>query len=382
MKRKVLAAGLALVLAFTVAGCGKPKEEPTTTKVEATPVKVVKVSKGRVANAVTITGKVTAGLEVAVVPKVPGKVAAVTVDVGQRVKKGQVLVQLDSSDIQAQLKSAQAGLSVQRALQDQAAIRYRDAKDNYERMQYLFTQGAVSQVQLDGAKVQFDTAAAGYNPEGGNTQTSAALRQAQAQIDGLRVQLSNLTITAPAEGIIATRNVDPGEMASSQSPVVTIVNTDKMIVEGFLAESEVNLVSAGEQVKVLVKAVKEQPYVGKVLSISPSADARTKAFPVRIELENKDAALKAGMIAEVVLDTKAREGVLLIPKEAVLDRGDKKIAFVVNGGKEALEKQVTLGLSDDTSVEVAKGLSEGDQVVVNGQQLLTDKAPVTVQGGN
>ncbi|MDA8210849.1 MAG: efflux RND transporter periplasmic adaptor subunit, partial [Clostridia bacterium] len=111
-------------------------------------------------------------------------------------------------------------------------------------------------------------------------------------------------------------------------------------------------------------------------------DTRTKAFPVRIELENKDAALKAGMIAEVVLDTKAREGVLLIPKEAVLDRGDKKIAFVVNGGKEALEKQVTLGLSDDTSVEVAKGLSEGDQVVVNGQQLLTDKAPVTVQGGN
>lgn len=382
MKRKVLAAGLALVLAFTVAGCGKKQEEPAAAKVEATPVKVVKVVKGRVANAVTITGKVTAGLEVAVVPKVPGKVAEVLVDVGQRVKKGQVLVKLDSSDIQAQLKSAQASLSVQKALQDQAAIRYRDAKDNYERSKYLFAQGAISQTQLDAAKVQFDTAAAGYNPAGGNTQTSAAISQAQAQVESFRVQLSNMTITAPADGVIATRGVDPGEMASSQSPVVTIVNTDKMIVEGSLAESEVNLVSVGEEVKVLVKAVREQPYIGKVLSVSPSADSRTKAFPVRIELENKDAALKAGMIAEVVLDTQAREGVLLIPKEAVLDRGDKKIAFVVEAGKVALEKQVTLGLSDDTNVEVAKGLNEGDQVVINGQQLLTDKAPVTVQGGN
>jgi RND family efflux transporter MFP subunit len=379
MNRKLLVSGLALVMAFTIAGCGKSKEEPANTKVEATPVKVVNVTKGRVANAVTITGKVTAGLELAVVPKVPGKVAAVNVEVGQRVTKGQVMIRLDSSDVQAQLKSAQAGLAMQKALQAQAAIRYRDAMDNYERSKYLLDQGAISQVALEAAKMQYDTAAAGYNPAGGNTQTAAAINQAQANIDSLRVQLANLTITAPADGIIATRNVDPGEMASNQSPVVNIVNTDIMIIEGSLAESEVNLVAVGEQVKVFVKAVQETPYLGKVLSVSPSADARTKAFPVRIELENKDASLKSGMIAEVILDTKTKEGVLLIPKEAVLDRGDKKIAFVVKA-KAALEKQVTLGLSDDTNVEVASGLSEGDQVVVNGQQLLTDQAPVSVQG--
>ncbi|HEX3031721.1 MAG TPA: efflux RND transporter periplasmic adaptor subunit [Bacillota bacterium] len=379
MKHKLVAVGLVLALAFGTTGCGKSTTTTATAGAEATPVKVVKVNTGRVANAVSISGKVTAGLEAALVPKTPGKVTAVLVDVGQRVRKGQLLVQLDTADIQAQINSAQAGLAVQRSLEDQAAIRYKDAKDNLDRTRYLFSQGAVSQIQLDSAQNQFDTAAASFNPAGGNTQTSAAVNQALAQIQALKVQLANLTVTAPADGTISARNIEVGEMASSAAPVLNLVNTDKMIVEGNLSESEVNLVKVGEEVKVLIKAVKDQPFVGKVLSISPSADSRTKAFPIRIELENKNALIKSGMIAEVMLDTQSKDNVLLIPKEAVLDRSDKKVVYVVQDGKQAVETVVTVGLGDATKVEVVTGLTSGQDVVVSGQQLLVDKAPVTVQ---
>lgn len=377
MRRKLLVAVLTGVLALTAVGCGQ-KADSTANKVEATPVKVAKVDKGKVVNTVTVTGKVTAGMEVNVVPKVPGKTASVLVDVGQRVTKGQVLLRLETSDIEAQLKSAQAALAVQKSLGDQAAIRYRDALDNYNRMQYLFSQGAVSQTTLDSAKVSLDQAQASYNPSGGNSQTSASIRQAQAGIDALRVQLSNMVITSPTDGIIAARNIEPGEMASSASPVFTIVNTDRMIVESNLAESEVNLASVGEQVNVMVKAVRDVPYIGKVLSVSPSANAQTKAFPLRVQLENKDANLKSGMIAEVILNTKAKDGVLLVPKEAVMDRVNKKVVFVVDKGA-AREKTVTVGLSDDANIEITSGLKEGDQIVVDGQQLLADQSPVTVQ---
>lgn len=378
MKRKMVAAGLVLALALGVTGCGK---STTTTNVgaEATPVRVVKVSTGRVANAVSITGKVTAGLEAALVPKMPGKVTKVLVNVGQRVRKGQLLVQLDTADIQAQINSAQAGLNMQRSLVDQAAIRYKDAKENLDRNKFLFSQGAVSQSTLEMAQNQFDTAAASYNPAGGNTQTSAAVKQAQAQIQALRVQLASLTVTAPADGTISARNIEVGEMASSAAPVLNLVNTDKMIVEGNLSESEVNLVGVGKQVKVLIKAVKDQPFIGKVLSISPSADPMTKAFPIRIELENKNFLIKSGMIAEVMLDTKSKDNVLLIPKEAILDREAKKVVFVVQDGKKAIETTITVGLSDNTNVEVVTGLTSGKNVVVSGQQLLVDKAPVTIQ---
>ncbi|MHB8170318.1 MAG: efflux RND transporter periplasmic adaptor subunit [Thermincolia bacterium] len=376
MRRKLLSVLLIAGL-VTLVGCGKETEEPKA-QVETTPVKVAKVSEVNLSNEITISGKIAAGMEVAVVPKVGGKVTQVAVNVGQRVKKGQVLVSLDGADMVAQIKAAQAGLQVSLASQKQAAIRYQEAKDNLGRTEALFKGGAVSQVQYDAAKNAFDIAASNYDPNKGGTLSDAQIKQSQANIDAMEANYANMVITAPIDGVVASRNVEPGEMAAPGAPVVNLVNTSEMVVEGSLAESEVNLMKSGQEVKVLVKAVGDEAFTGKVESISPSIDARTKAYPIKIKIKNPDEKLKSGMFAEIKLVTEARTGVVAVPKEAVIERGTRKVVFVVKGDKVS-ENEVTVGIANDKLVEITKGIGNGDQVVIAGQQNLADKAKVTVK---
>ncbi|MDA8233303.1 MAG: efflux RND transporter periplasmic adaptor subunit [Clostridia bacterium] len=376
MKRKLLAVLLVVGLVALV-GCGKEEEAPKA-EVETTPVKVAKVSEVNLSNEITISGKIAAGMEVAVVPKVGGKVTQVTVNVGQRVKKGQVLVTLDGADLAAQIKAAEAGLQVSRAGQKQSAIRYQEAKDNFVRMEALYKEGAISQAQYDAAKNGLDFAASNYDPTKGGTLSDAQIKQSQANIDAMKANYANMVITAPIDGVVASRSVDPGEMAAPGAPVVNLVNTSEMVVEGSLAESEVNLMKVGQEVKVLAKAAGDEAFTGKVESISPSADARTKAYPIKIKIKNPDEKLKSGMFAEIKLATEARTGVVAVPKEAVIERGTKKVVFVVKGDTVS-ENEVAVGIANDKLVEVTKGVNTGDQVVVAGQQNLADKAKVTVQ---
>lgn len=377
MKRKLIAGALIIGLLAT-AGCGKKAEETNSNKTETVPVKVAEVKTADISNEVTISGKVAAGMEVAVVPKMGGKVSKVAVNVGQRVKKGDLLVGLDGADLAAQIKAAEAGLQVSVASQKQSAIRYQEAKDNLDRMQSLFNAGAISQSEYDTAKNNFDIAASTYNPAGGGTLSSAQIKQAQANIDVMRANYSNMVIVAPIDGVVASRNVDPGEMAAPGTPVVTVVNTTQMVVEGNLTESEVNLVKVGQEVKVMVKAAGEQPFTGRVESISPMADARTKAYPVKVKISNPDDKLKSGMFAEIKLATASKDQVLTVPKEAVLERGAKKVVYLVEGDT-AVEKEITVGIANEKLVEVTEGLKLGQRIVTVGHQNLVDKAKVTVQ---
>jgi len=375
-RRKLIAVMLIAGLA-AVGGCAKKTEE-TKTEAETTPVKVAEVKAVNLSNEVTVSGKIAAGMEVAVVPKIGGKVSKVNVEVGQKVKKGQLLVSLDGADLAAQIKAAEAGLQVAIASQKQAAIRYQEAKDNLTRMEALFQEGAISQAQYDAAKNGFDMAASTYDPARGGTLSDAQIKQAKANIDAMKANYANMVIVAPIDGVVAGRSVDPGEMAAPGVPVVTLVNSNEMVVEGNLAESEVNLVKVGQEVKVLVKATGEAAFTGKVESISPSADLRTKAYPIKIKIQNPDNKLKSGMFAEIKLATEDREGVLAVPKEAVIERGTKKVVFVVKGDT-AFEKEVTTGIANDKLVEITGGISSGEQVVTIGHQSLMDKAKVSVQ---
>lgn len=383
-KRKWQIVGVAVIglviLAIAWGAVTKKKDVAATQAEEVTPVKVVKVDKGELTSMIKVSGKVAASKEVTIVPQVGGKVTAVKVAVGQKVKKGDLLITIDDSDILAQIKLNEAALGVSKAGQQQAAITYQEAQNNLERMKSLFAQGAISKSQLEEAENAFAKAAASYNPNSGNTQTAAQIKQAQAQLEAARINLRNTKITAPIDGVVAAKNIEPGEMASPGSPVLTIVDTDQMTVEGNFAESEVNFAKVGDKVKVYVTSAAKEPFEGYIESVSPIADLTTKAYPVKVRIENTSQLLKGGMTAEILMTAEAKEDVLVLPREALLDQGDKYIVYVIKDNK-AQERVVSIGLTTDNMAEITEGLKAGEQVVISGQQYLSDGTKVTVETG-
>ncbi|PKM42104.1 MAG: hypothetical protein CVV03_10520 [Firmicutes bacterium HGW-Firmicutes-8] len=346
---------LALAL-FIFAGCSS-KEEPGAAGDKAVPVKVSEAKTGSISAQTVITGKVTPVQEIIIVPKMGGKVAQVPVDVGSKVKTGSLLVKLDTIDQEISLNGA-------RLSHDRAVLDYNNAKTNYERNQSLYSQGAISLRDLESSELSYKS-----------SRDLAA--SAQNQIDTIRNQMSNATITSPISGEVATRSIDPGEMASPTQPVVSVVNIDRVYVEGTVAERDISLIQEGKQVSVKVDAAGGS-FSGIVKTLSPVTNIQTKGYPIKIEINNPGHKLRPGMFAEILLVTKNKEAAVVIPKEALVTRGSDKMLYVVKNNL-VEERKVETGIEADDQIEIVKGLALGEKFVTEGQQSLFDKAKVTVK---
>ncbi|KNZ70062.1 RND family efflux transporter MFP subunit [Thermincola ferriacetica] len=367
--KRTLILFMLLLFAVLAGGCGN-KETAANDEQKPVPVSVVKVEKGSVTNNTVITGKVTASAEVMIIPKIAGKVTRVTVDVGSKVKRGDLLVQLDTTELNAQLKQAQAALELAKGNAVQNDYRIQDAWNNLKRMENLYKEGAISKQQYELALLQYNLSL--------NTPTEAQVKQAQANVDLIKAQLANARITAPINGEISVKNVEIGELVGPSAPVLTIVDTGNVYVEGVITEKDIPFVREGQKVKVEIDALGEKDIVGTIAALSPAADSRTKGYQVKVKIENADGKIKPGMFAEISITTQAREDVPLVPKEVLVARGDKKVVYVVRDGV-AYEQDVTTGLEDEKNVEITKGLKEGEQVVILGQNSLTDKTRVVIK---
>jgi len=370
-KQTYLIATLLILAVITLSGCGEqPKtkaEEPKETAVETAQVSLDELKVNDY-----ITGTISPSQEVYIVPKISGKVERVAVKVGDRVKAGDLLVQLDTTEIAAQVKQAEAALAAAQGNISIAEANYNLAKDTYQRMEYLFGQGAISEQQYESAKSQLELAQAQLDSVKNGT-----VEQAKAALDLARTQLDNAVITAPSSGVVANVNVEPGELASPTSPVVTIVNLDTVIAEFNLTESQVGLVKKDMPLDVLIEAVSEEKFQGKVSEISPVANQATKAFTVKVAIPNKDHVIKAGMTAQIELTLDKVTDSLIVPVEAIMEQEGKNMIYVVENGIATL-KEVEVILESETQAAVKGDLKAGDQVVVAGKEQLKDQAQVRV----
>lgn len=366
-KAKLITAAL-LTVVLVSSGCGKKDAETVVTD-KPVPITVSQGSLESIANNTTISGKVAPLSEVAIIPKTPGKVAQVPVDVGIRVKKGNLLAKLDTTDLEINLSSALSGLQNAKITQNQAVLNYNNAKANYERMKTLYKDGAISLQQLEQAELSFNLAS--------DAKKAPAVPIAQSQIDAIRNQISNATITSPIDGEIATRSIDPGEMASTAQPIMTVVNIDTVLVEATVAEGDIGLVSKGQKVSVKVDAA-GGVFEGTITLLSPVADAKTKGYPVKVEIQNPGHKLKPGMFAEIEITTQNKKDALVVPKEVLVTRGSSKVLFVIENNV-AVERRVETGIEEGDKVEITKGLKPGEKFAIEGQQSLFDKAKVTVK---
>jgi len=360
------------------------------------PSKLAKVERGDLAKSVVATGKVTPITKVEVKSKASGIVKKLYVDYGDRVKKGELLAQLDKEEIQAQVEQSRAALQASEANFTSAQADYQRAKVDaegpdvpllkreYDRSVEMAKDGVVSAQALDDADRNYQMALNKQNVAKAQVQVlKAKIAQAQADVvhnranlAQLEEQLSYTDITSPIDGIVLSRDVEMGDavssilvLGSSATLVMTLGDTSQVYVKGKVDESDIGKVYLGQPARIKVESFKDKTFEGKVTKISPMGVEKDNVttFEVRVSINNPGGELKAEMTAnaEIILDE--HKDVLQIPEGAIIYDKDKKASVDIPDpkAKDGMKKvAINIGISNGAKTEVLSGLKLGDQVVL------------------
>lgn len=361
---------LLLITAFVFTGCGAGQE---TTAIEEEAYTAVEVETLKPMNLYIenlMTAKVFADKDVFVIPLMAGKVEKINVSVGDKVQKDDVLFVMDKDDIQKQVNQAYAAYEAAKAGFNVSAAQIQSAKDNLGRIEKLYEEGAVPETQYEQAKL----AASDKSLEA----AKMGVEQARVAYSNAASMLKNAEVKAPISGLVSSISIVEGEFATSSNPPVTIVDSDSITIEFGVAASIVNKVNKGDVVDVEISSAgyKNEAIIN---SVSSSADIMTNLYTVSIVLEN-DGTIKPGMFAKVYLKTDKIDNTFAVKTEAVKEREDKKFLFVAEGDN-TVEKEVTTGLDTGAYIEIKTGLSEGDKVIVKGQDYISDGSKIKVVRG-
>ena len=392
-RRLIIWGSVGLVFVLLVAA-GVIAAKSSGTKID--PTKLATVDKGDLAKSVVATGKVTPITKVEVKSKASGIVKNLLVDYGDRVKKGQLLAQLDKVEIEAQVAQSKAALEAAQANLSSAQADFERAKVDaegpdvpplkraYDRAIGMAKDGVVSASALDDAEKNYTMAVNKQNVSKAQvTVLKAKIAQAQAQVvedqanlKQLDEQLSYTDITSPNDGIVRSRDVQMGDAVSSilvlgstATLVMTLGDTSEVYVKGKVDESDIGRVYLGQRARIKVESFKDNTFEGKVTKISPMGVEKDNVttFEVRVSIQNPGGELKAEMTAnaEIILDE--HKNVLQIPEGAILYDKDKKASVEIPNpkAKDGKEKvAVNIGISNGAKTEVLSGLKEGDKVVL------------------
>ena len=368
MQRNIITGfGLTILLIAGLWGCSN-KSKQETGETATVPVKISKVQRGNITESYSFTGNIQPWKEVNIVPDLPGKVARIYVEVGDRVEQGQILAELDTRTAKLQLEQAEAGLAV-------AQANFHSASRDWERMQNLHKKGTLSPQQYEKAQLAYEAA-------------KAQLQQAKAALNLAKHQLEVSIMKAPFNGIITGKNINEGEyinpamggMRPQGSSVVTLMDLSKVKIEVHVSERDVGKIHIGQKANITVDAYPGRRFHGEVSNINPAADPMTRSFAVEITVANPEMKLRAGMFARVEIVTAERKNVLLIPVDGILSKGSKSYAFVVENGK-ARKRPLQLGLQEGSMVQVVSGLQEGEKIITIGKEMVKDGTEVAIQGG-
>lgn len=383
--------GLAIVLLIAI---GVFAATRGGTKID--PSKLAKVEKGDLAKSVVATGKVTPITKVEVKSKASGIVKKLLVDYGDRVKKGQLLAQLDKVEIEAQVEQSKAALEAAQANLNSSKADFERAKVDaegpdvpllkraYDRATGMAKDGVVSASALDDAEKNYEMALNKQNVSKAQVtvlkakiaQATAQVAQDQANLTQLEEQLSYTDIISPIDGIVLSRDVEMGDavssilvLGSSATLVMTLGDTSEVYVKGKVDESDIGKVYLGQRARIKVESFKDKTFEGKVTKISPMGVEKDNVttFEVRVSIQNPGGELKAEMTANAEIILEEHKNVLQIPEGSILYDKDKKASVEVpdpkaKDGKD--KKAVNIGISNGAKTEVLSGLKEGDQVVL------------------
>lgn len=313
-----------------------------------------------------VLGELTPLASVDVMSRVSGRLKELSVQRGDAVTKGQLLVVVDDDDLQQQIRRAEAAIAVARASVNREQASHDNLALQVERYQALHAENLVSTQDLQDLESRLRVSTAQIEL------ARAQVDQAEASLRELKIQQAQTRVYSPLDGFVGAKYLDPGALVSPSVPIVRVIDVSRVktvvpVTEGALPEVRIGLAA-----EVMVDAHPDAVYRGRVTRISPSLNSDTRTADVEIEIDNEAGTLKPGMFARVLIDAgKPRHG-LAIPRSALLTRGEEKGVFLLNANQETVFRRIQIGVIQEGFVEVLGGLDEGAEVVTSGAQKLND----------
>jgi len=351
-----------------------------------TPVSVEVASKQDMIEILPTLGTVTQKRKVSITSKVSGvQVKQVNVEVGDMVKKEDVLCVLDdtrhvikrdqkkSDVVQAEIALKQAALNLEVKRRE-----FESAVKTKEKNEELFKVGSLSPDQMEKAKVAFlkkETEL--LLGEESVKQAKLNVEKAKTALKVAELDLEACTIKTPMSGVVAQRTAEKDETIGSGALFIVLdIATVYVAVE--VSEKDIARVTVGINARVSVDAYPNDIFEGVVALISPTADAKSRTFPVRLSVTNKEMTLKPGLFARAELIVQKKKDVLVVPEHAIVMRDGKEIIFVANDGV-AIARTIQTGIRSEAKVEIISGIALGDTIIVRGQEEIQDLSPIVIE---
>ena len=341
------------LVVFAVGICSQVMAQSTLS------VQVISASSQQVDEQITLSGEVNALLTSRLSLETEGLVKALYVDVGSRVEKGEPLLKLDDALTRQTLNEAEAAVVAAQASFD-------DAQRLYSEAEPLLEQSHIAESELQSRKSRRDEAA-------------SALQQAKARRNFQQAVLDKHTLYAPFTGVISQKNVEVGEWHQTGDHVLQLVSVDEVRLDVRVPQEVYPRLRNVKQVTLLPDTMPNQRIAGEIATLVPIGTSSGRSFLVRLRPTAADTQLVPGTSARATISFEVSQRAIIVPRDALLRQPDGNVsAFVVEDGV-AKRRLLTLGGSGDYGIEVLKGLSEGDQVVIRGNEVLSDGQSVNVK---
>ena len=331
----------AAVIILMTAGCGNSTQKQTeqTATVQADPsVSVQQVFVQDVVQDATYTSTVQAYVKNNIVPQTAGRITKINVEIGDKVKKGQVLAEIDKVQLQ------------------QAQLQLHNAEVELERLRALYKAGGLSKSDLDAIELQYNVT--------------------KTQVDNL---IENTTLLSPIDGVITARNYDAGDMYSMSAPIFTVEQIKPVKLLVAVSESDYSKIGMGDRVTVKADAFPDLTFDGKIERIYPTIDPTTRTFTVEVVVPNNYSTLRPGMFSRVTVNFGTNRNVVIPDVAVVKQQGSgERFVYILNEDGTVSYQKVELGRRMGTEYEVLSGVEDGAKVVTGGQIRLKDGIKVSV----
>ncbi|WP_242158308.1 efflux RND transporter periplasmic adaptor subunit [Aestuariivivens sediminis] len=340
--------------------CGEEIKTNNSDDSHAVPVIVSQATSRGNQSFLTVSGKIQAKNTADLSTKMMGFIQSVPVHIGEKVQKGQLLVRINNTDLQAKKAQVNANIAEARAS-------FNNAQKDYERFKNLFSDQSASQKELDDMTARFEMAKARLD----------AAEQMKNEIDA---QFAYTNITAPFSGVVTHKTVEKGDMANPGQLLISIENPEDFEVIAMVPETEISQINKGTAVEVLVKSI-NKTLTGKVSELSSSARNTGGQYMAKIDLDKSEAHTLSGMFATVVfpVEKKAQSHVVLIPKSSMVIHGQLSGVYTVSHNNTAILRWLRIGRTFGDHVEVLSGLNSDETYIVSAEGKLFNGAKVTLK---
>ncbi len=390
---RTVAVAAALLAPLMLAACGGTAQAKKSESGDALPVRTTQVERIELRRSVEAVGTLAAHDQATISAEVAGRVAHLVADMGDRVKAGAPLVELDPERLRYHADEQRAALEQTRAKLGakngqlppfeqtpdvlSAKAKLDQAQQAYDRAKALHDKNLLARQDLDTAQTDLQTAKAAYDSAIANErEMRAEVVAKEATLNGAARDLQDATIRAPFDGVVAERMVSEGQYVNAQAPVMRLVRLHPLRLTAEVPEKFAPNVRVGQPIALTTDAFPDKPVEGTITRISPDVNLKSRAFNVEADVPNEDGTLKPGTFARLRIATSKVDSAIVVPATAIQTRYGTSVVFVVKDGKLAAV-EVKLGDRVGPRVEITDGLEPGQTIVADGVDGLTGGVAVT-----